>query len=590
MRGPSQLPTACVAVLLAIAFSGWAAMHRRCNAQQGDARAQQADTPHEAWGSVVIELIHELDADGNGVLQPDEVSDRARPHVERCAALAGLDASEPLSIEALEEAVYSHYRDRENPAPRRPRRGTRSPLEDGAPAPGFGHVEGVAPVPGFGEDSQSGLHVRVEPRDLERAGYRLRRDDRNHDGFIDSREAREAQWSDDPFRYDKNKDGRLSREELGVRYATFRLREASRDGRSSSERESDRRREEYERHRREEEEKRREEDTQRHEAEEERRKAEEERRRHYYANRDSYHLAETLMRRYDRNRNGGLDHNERENAGIPASADADRRGRVDRGELARWLVDRAGKSQKGLPQGLPEWFRERDANRDGQVAMAEFTDDWTDEKEAEFDRFDLNDDGFVTPGECLKAMIVPIGRYASQKFQVIPPHGTVYSEIEVRGEGHIADLNVQISITHTHDESLDVFLIGPVKTDRIELFTGVGGSDDHFQNTILDDESATPIIKARPPFSGTYQPESVLKKQPSLRHFYGKPIAGTWTLMVRAQRSDRSGVLHGWSLIVKPGEPGEPGEPEGLDPKPQTDSPADGRGGRQSPDAPNRSR
>jgi hypothetical protein len=59
-----------------------------------------------------------------------------------------------------------------------------------------------------------------------------------------------------------------------------------------------------------------------------------------------------------------------------------------------------------LPQGLPDWFAQKDSNADGQVAMAEFESAgaWTRAAVAEFVRLDLNNDGIITPGECLKAL------------------------------------------------------------------------------------------------------------------------------------------------------------------------------------------
>jgi hypothetical protein len=55
-----------------------------------------------------------------------------------------------------------------------------------------------------------------------------------------------------------------------------------------------------------------------------------------------------------------------------------------------------------LPKGLPDWFKARDTNGDGQVSMAEFSTDWNPAKEAEFLRLDVNHDGMITPHECLK--------------------------------------------------------------------------------------------------------------------------------------------------------------------------------------------
>lgn len=61
-------------------------------------------------------------------------------------------------------------------------------------------------------------------------------------------------------------------------------------------------------------------------------------------------------------------------------------------------------TQRGLPEGLPGWFAERDTNGDLQVSMAEFSSDWTPELVDEFQRFDLNGDGVITPQECLAAV------------------------------------------------------------------------------------------------------------------------------------------------------------------------------------------
>ncbi|HTQ38108.1 MAG TPA: hypothetical protein VMJ32_03720 [Pirellulales bacterium] len=55
-----------------------------------------------------------------------------------------------------------------------------------------------------------------------------------------------------------------------------------------------------------------------------------------------------------------------------------------------------------LPEGLPDWFAQDDADGDGQVSMHEFASTWTESKLAEFAKYDLNGDGFITPDEVLK--------------------------------------------------------------------------------------------------------------------------------------------------------------------------------------------
>jgi hypothetical protein len=86
-------------------------------------------------------------------------------------------------------------------------------------------------------------------------------------------------------------------------------------------------------------------------------------------------------------------------APAPAPAAADPAKPADK-KLKRFLLPK-----ERLPQGIFEWFSEKDTDGDGQVTMAEFAQGrkWTDTRAAEFDSYDLNHDGVITPAECLKA-------------------------------------------------------------------------------------------------------------------------------------------------------------------------------------------
>ena len=55
-----------------------------------------------------------------------------------------------------------------------------------------------------------------------------------------------------------------------------------------------------------------------------------------------------------------------------------------------------------LPTGLPGWFKTKDANGDGQVLMSEYSRSWSKSTVAEYRRYDLNDDGVITPKEAAK--------------------------------------------------------------------------------------------------------------------------------------------------------------------------------------------
>ena len=54
--------------------------------------------------------------------------------------------------------------------------------------------------------------------------------------------------------------------------------------------------------------------------------------------------------------------------------------------------------------GLPEWFTRNDTNSDNQVSMAEFSKKWTQETIEDFQRFDTNQDAYITSRECLVAV------------------------------------------------------------------------------------------------------------------------------------------------------------------------------------------
>jgi len=156
--------------------------------------------------------------------------------------------------------------------------------------------------------------------------------------------------------------------------------------------------------------------------------------------------AQSLLKQYDKNKNGQLEKEEwQEIKGNIKSADKNGDGVITLDELTEWLAadsqrgpkqnsgeaiasaasssssssgsksaalqSKSGKSKphrfrsptERLPEGLPDWFARKDADGDGQVSMSEYLNgDWTETKAKEFSRYDLNDDGVITPQECLK--------------------------------------------------------------------------------------------------------------------------------------------------------------------------------------------
>ncbi len=155
--------------------------------------------------------------------------------------------------------------------------------------------------------------------------------------------------------------------------------------------------------------------------------------------------AASRMRNFDKNKDGFLTKDELtpQFAGNPMDFDRNRDGKLTAKELAvRYAVRREGtelaqqtreiekrtksaeqnskaaeisdpfngrksyrvQGSRSTPEGLPGFFTDRDANGDGQVTMAEFASEWSDEVVAEFFGSDLDRDGVITTTEALRAV------------------------------------------------------------------------------------------------------------------------------------------------------------------------------------------
>ncbi len=470
------------------------------------------------------EWISRIDANKNGYIEPSEIDSRARGFLDRFARDYGINLSRPVPVRRLEDAARRYFESRSGDSSSEPT--SVSNIK------GFGPDPQQAVVPEFGTPVIKYPYTSV---DLTQADETLERYDRDQNGYLDLAEAQRARWrGQTPEESDLNGDGRLNRQELAQRFARERILEqqaaltlslpspspaASTGRRESASTNS---------------------------------ATSTIRRRTRGADRGSRALAQSIVERYDQNRNGLLEPREMASAGLDvAKADYNRDGTVDQNELTEFLFLEMESQGNDLSELLPTWFFERDRNADKQIEMAEFADEWTAAAADEFASYDANGDGIITPDEILSSKRVVGGAFANHEAKILLPRSVVVSEIQVDEDILIGDLNVQVSITHTFNQHLDAYLIGP-DGQRIELFAGVGGSDDHFENTIFDDEAGINITRGRAPFAGNFQPGALAKRQPGLATYKGQSLKGLWQLMIRSSRSDRSGVLHQWSLIVQP--------------------------------------
>jgi Ca2+-binding EF-hand superfamily protein len=401
-------------------------------------------------------MIQRLDANGNGMLDPDETQGRARMMMENFTRDADIDFDKPVPVNKVVELFNRMREERERSGggfrgggpPRgdsgrgdsgrgdsssrrddgrgRDSRGSSSSSSSNMEplVPGFGEPDMFDPVPGFGQMGDA-LAVRVTDDDRREAERTMERNDRNRDGVLDGDEIRSGRWSNDPLQTDRNKDGKLSISELALRYA---VRRAERDGSSSSSsgaRSSSRSSGPS---------------SSRGSSGEDPRLA---------------GLLQSVYQRYDRNRNGVFEKDEWSSFRTdPSSADKNRDGKITRDEISVYLQERylggsrgdsrdggrdgrsswygrrdeGGDNQSGrsdspsgsgsadrqsyriptaterLPEGLPDWYARSDANGDGQVMMSEYAASWSQMVANDFRQFDLNNDGVITPNECLEAV------------------------------------------------------------------------------------------------------------------------------------------------------------------------------------------
>ena len=472
------------------------------------------------------ESLDLLDRNENGYIEPDEITTLSRPYLERIAEARRMSLDRPNRIENWQEAARIYHALKNGIA------GERVRASDDRAVKSFRPRDEDPVVPEFGLPQ---VKYPYQFRALEEADETLERYDRNRDGYLSRYEASRARWTHrDPFSMDLNNDDQLSRLELAQRYARRRMvsddsseliqqRRRTGSGIRPNEKES----------------------------EDDRRRRE--RSEWWRTGGDRFWLTAAVLGRFDDNRNGRLEMEETVELGIPAGAvDADQNGELSRDELFAYfsnLQDQTGDQV----EGLPGWFYELDLNRDKQVDLTEFATELTDARVAEFVALDTNQDGLLAPQEVMASKSMMGGVFENTDAEILPPKKTIVSEIDITENFLIADLNLQLSLTHTNVSSLDGYLTGPDGT-RIELFTEIGGRDDHFDRTVFDDQASTPIVKARPPFEGSFQPEGLTKRQPSLSAFNGKTIHGVWQLTIRCSRSDRFGMLHRWSLIARPDE------------------------------------
>ncbi|MFI4873910.1 MAG: hypothetical protein ACIALR_01135, partial [Blastopirellula sp. JB062] len=311
-------------------------------------------------------MLKRMDDNGNGVLEDNEVSDRARGFLDRMKERAGYSDKGPINIEKLTQAIKKQN---EGDKP--------------AEVPGFGEEDPREKAQGFdAPPPYTGLALenKFDQKTIDSVTSMLDRYDKDKNGFLDDYEWSGAKWRSPPEGSDLNKDGKLDRLELAKRVAGYSQRrddDKDRDRSESQRGSSDRS--------------------------------------------DIRENAKSLLKQHDKNGNGYLEKEEWFKKDL-GNYDKNRDGKISVDELASRISRFANRQSfssnqsdglkietyrflspiERLPKGLPDWFNSNDANEDGQIQMSEYSTAWSDSKASEFARYDLNGDGYITPKEALE--------------------------------------------------------------------------------------------------------------------------------------------------------------------------------------------
>jgi Ca2+-binding EF-hand superfamily protein len=337
-------------------------------------------------------MLRRFDRNGNNMIDMDEREGPARFFIERMAQNnSRIDINRPIPLDRLAGEMERMRQERGGGPPGSP--GAPSPASN-APAvpeplvPGFDKIEEPPPVQGFGLPDPN-ASIKVEDRDLREAEDRLKRYDSNKDGVLSKDELAGGRWSDDPMQYDRNGDGKINKNELAVRYAKRRLGDQANPSQSSGRSSSG-------------------------SSSRAPSSSSDPRSRYYgsssfgsssgspWGSRDS---RGGDSRGFDRGGDSrGFDRGGDNGGGWGSRDGGDRAASDEKKEEPKSYRAMSAKDKANAVKGLPDWFARSDADADGQVMMSEYSTTWTNEKVAEFNKFDLNGDGIITSRECLNSL------------------------------------------------------------------------------------------------------------------------------------------------------------------------------------------
>jgi hypothetical protein len=161
----------------------------------------------------------------------------------------------------------------------------------------------------------------------------------------------------------------------------------------------------------------------------------------------------------------------------------------------------------------------------------------------------INPPGTMPPPKLFTYRILKQSDFCSDTLpKAIPPMQLTLDTIHISQGGNIYDYDLNLTVYHSTDSLLYIWLTRPGAT-LVQLSMANGGSGQNYFNTTFDDEASIPITEGVAPFIGSYRPETPLST------FDSRPMQGDWILRIFNYSETITGQLSSWCLSFEHYDP-----------------------------------